>query len=254
MSWFDLIKDDEEIVEGIENMLRDILASFGVRIEDDEPETYIENEQLARIMAKYLVLLRLKDEEVESKGKIPGPTFSAYYPELTYEALTVIDDMIDELKAANLLDTYNASYDGIIPDVHTLVNRIINKVTGTEMGASYIYANPKDDIDINKSNWFTTIKGVETATRSAELWAQNDEELYSDVIQFIEDEIRGTHNTIETVTESLGQFLSERMAMNDGFMSELTEGNPSDGLVDVDWREVAELFSEDISEAMEAYR
>ena len=36
---------------------------------------------------------------------------------------------------ANLLDTYNASYDGIIPDVHTLVNRIINKVTGTEMGA-----------------------------------------------------------------------------------------------------------------------
>jgi len=102
--------------------------------------------------------------------------------------------------------------------------------------------------------WFDIIKGVETATHSAELWAQNDEELYSDAIKFIEDEIRGTYNTIETVTESLGQFLSERMAMNDGFMSELTEGNPSDGLVDVDWREVAELFSEDISEAMEAYR
>ena len=44
------------------------------------------------------------------------------------------------------------------------------------------------------------------------------------------------------------------MASNDGFMSDLTEGNSSDGLVDVDWREVAELFSEDISEAMEAYR
>jgi hypothetical protein len=102
--------------------------------------------------------------------------------------------------------------------------------------------------------WFNIIKDIETATRSAELWAQNDEELYNDAIEFIEDEIRGTYNTTETVTESLAQFLSERMALNDGFMSELTEMQPSDGLVDVDWREVADLFSEEISEAMEAYR
>ena len=102
--------------------------------------------------------------------------------------------------------------------------------------------------------WFNIIKGIETTTHSAELWAQNDKELYNDAIKFIEDEIRGTYNTTENITESLAQFLSERMASNDGFMSDLTEGNSSDGLVDVDWREVAELFSEDISEAMEAYR
>ena len=235
-------------------MLRDILESFGVRIEDDEPETFIEDERLARIMAKYLVLLRLKNEEIESKGKIPGMEFSIYYPELTYDSLTVIDDMIDELKAANLLDTYNASYDGIIPNVHTLVNKIINKVTGTQMGAGYIYDSPKDDININKSNWFTTIKGVETATLTAKRWAQKDVDLYNHAIEFIENEIRGTYNTIDSVKESLAQELSERMAGILGFMTELTEMQPSDGLVDVNWREVADLFSEEISEVMEAYR
>jgi hypothetical protein len=102
--------------------------------------------------------------------------------------------------------------------------------------------------------WFNIIKDIETATNSAEIWAQNDLSIHRDTIKFIEGEVRGTYNTVYDVTESLAQFLSKRMAQSDGFMEELTGREPSDGLVDVDWRQVAERFSEEISEAMEAYR
>ena len=102
--------------------------------------------------------------------------------------------------------------------------------------------------------WFNIIKDIENATNKAEIWAHNDLSIHRDAIKFIEGEVRGTYNTVYDVTESLAQFLSKRMAQSDGFMSELTEMQPSDGLVDVDWRQVSDLFSEEISEAMEAYR
>jgi hypothetical protein len=258
MRWFDIIKDDDD-GELTEEQIAEVTALFNEimeRIEREErgefyipdAEPFIENERLARIMAKYLVGLRIIDEEIQSKDiGLETHMFSFYYPELTFEALEMIDDLLDELQAANLLDEYNNSYDGIIPDVHALVNKIINTVAGdVARGSGYGY--------INKSSWFNTIKGVETATRSAELWLQKDEDLYMDAVKFIEHEIRGTYNTIKSVKESLAQELSERMAEIDGFMIELTEMQPYDGLVDIDWIKIADLFSEEISEAMEAYR
>ena len=102
--------------------------------------------------------------------------------------------------------------------------------------------------------WFNIIKDIENATNKAEIWAHNDLSIHRDAIKFIEGEVRGTYNTVYDVTEFLAEFLSKRMAQSDGFMRDLTEGKPSGGLVDVDWRQVAESFSEEISEAMEAYR
>jgi hypothetical protein len=259
MSWFDIIKDDEDFDGLTEEQIEEITAIFNEIVErvqreererlyGPDPEPFIENERLARIMATYLVRLRMINEEIQSKDLgLETQMFSFYYPELTFEALEMIDDLLDELQAANLLDEFNSSYDGIIPDVHYLVNEIINTVAeDVARGSGYGY--------INKSSWFNTIKGVETATLTAKRWAQKDVDLYNHAIEFIENEIRGTYNTVESVKESLAQELSERMAGILGFMTELTEMQPSDGLVDVNWREVADLFSEEISEVMEAYR
>ena len=59
-------------------------------------------------------------------------------------------------------------------------------------------------------------KGTATATRSAQLWSLNDYDL-------------------------------------DGFMEELVEGTPSDGISDVDWEDVAHGFNEEIKQMLEDF-
>ena len=44
------------------------------------------------------------------------------------------------------------------------------------------------------------------------------------------------------------------MPNSQGFMDELVDMQPSDGLSDVDWEEVARNFTEEIKEEMEVYR
>ena len=270
MRWFDIIKDDEDFDGLTEEQIEEITALFNEIVErvqreererlyGPDPEPFIANEQLARIMATYLVRLRMMNEEIQSKDVgLETHMFSFYYPELTFEALEMIDDLLDELQAANLLDEFNSSSAGIIPDVHYLINEIINSVADdvTDFGLGYIYYRPDEEPDeeVNKSSWFNTIKGIETATRSAELWALNEESIYNMAMGFITNSIRGTNTSLEEAIQELAQYLSEIMPNSQGFMNELVDMQPSDGLSDVDWEEVARNFTEEIKEEMEAYR
>ena len=264
MPWFNIIKDDEdelseEAKAALPELFKEILARVKRRQREREygpdPEPFIANSRLARIVATYLVRLQMVNEEIQSKDLgLETHMFSYYYPELTFEALEIIDDLLDELQAANLLDEFNDSYAGRIPDVHTLMNEIINTVASdvTEFGAGYIYYKP--DEEVNKSSWFNTIKGMETATRSAEIWALNEEAIYNMAMGFITNSIRGTNTSLEEAIQELAQYLSEIMPENQGFMDELVDMKPSDGLSYVDWEEVARNFTEEIKEEMEAYR
>tara|TARA_R100001082_G_scaffold111278_1_gene94723 strand:- start:11200 stop:12006 length:807 start_codon:yes stop_codon:yes gene_type:complete len=268
MSWFNIIKDDEDFDQLTEEQVEELTELFNTIVErvrqrereemfGPEPEPFIANERLARIMATYLVRLRMEVEEIRSKNLgLETHMFSYYYPELTFRALETIDDLLDELQAANLLEEFQESHDGIIPDVHALMNEIINTVADTDLGAGYIYYDPQELYDslMRKSSWFDTIKGIDTATRSAELWVLNEEAIYNMAMGFITNSIRGTNTSLEEAIQELAQYLSEIMPTSQGFMDELVDMQPSDGLSDVDWEEVARNFTEEIKEEMEAYR
>lgn len=98
--------------------------------------------------------------------------------------------------------------------------------------------------------WWTIIKGTETATRSAELWINSDERLYNDIMQFITKLIEGGH-TKKVIIAQLISWLSERMALTEGFMDDLINLEPSDGLSDVDWEEVVAGLDEEIDTLFE---
>ena len=93
---------------------------------------------------------------------------------------------------------------------------------------------------------------TETATRSAELWAQNDYDVYQKAVEIIRL-LASDYGTVEEIKERLIRWLPERMASLEGFMDELIEMEPMDSISDVDWEEVAEIFSEEIEEAVAKY-
>ena len=88
---------------------------------------------------------------------------------------------------------------------------------------------------------------TETATRSAELWAQNDYEVYQEIVKIIRL-LASDYATVEEIKERLIRWLPERMASLEGFMDELIEMEPMDSISDVDWEEVVEIFTEEIEE------
>lgn len=93
---------------------------------------------------------------------------------------------------------------------------------------------------------------TETATRSAELWAQNDYDVYQKAVEIIRL-LASDYATVEEIKERLVRWLPERMATLEGFMDELIEMEPMDSISDVDWEEVVEMFSDEIEEAVAKY-
>ena len=91
-----------------------------------------------------------------------------------------------------------------------------------------------------------------TATRSAELWAQNDYDVYQKAVEIIQL-LASDYATVEEIKERLIRWLPERMASLEGFMDELIEMEPMDSISDVDWEEVVEIFSDEIEEAVAKY-
>ena len=91
-----------------------------------------------------------------------------------------------------------------------------------------------------------------TATRSAELWAQNDYDVYQKAVEIIQL-LASDYATVEEIKERLIRWLPERMASLEGFMDELIEMEPMDSISDVDWEEVVEMFSDEIEEAVAKY-
>ena len=98
-------------------------------------------------------------------------------------------------------------------------------------------------------------KSIETATRSAELWAMNDYDLYQDVKAKITTLVKSGHDKEEIIT-ILSSWLPNMMAHMDGFMEELeredAQGVP-DAISDVDWEEVSRNYEEDIDTIIEDY-
>ena len=101
--------------------------------------------------------------------------------------------------------------------------------------------------------WQDILKNTETATRSADLWSMNDDGLYMSIIDDITVLVKEGHSKEEILENLAAKKLPERMANLDGFMEELTEMTPSDGISDVDWEEVARNFDEDIDSIIEDY-
>jgi len=100
--------------------------------------------------------------------------------------------------------------------------------------------------------WQDILKDTATATRSADLWTMNDYGFYMSILDDIKFLVKKKH-TKEEILEALASILPEKMAHIDGFMDELIEMSPSDGLSDVDWVQVVENFDEDIDTIMEDY-
>ena len=95
-------------------------------------------------------------------------------------------------------------------------------------------------------------KGTATATRSAQLWSLNDYDFYDRIINWIKERVFEDKDYNE-IFKDLVQHLPEAMAHLDGFMEELVEGTPSDGISDVDWEDVAHGFNEEIKQMLEDF-
>lgn len=88
-------------------------------------------------------------------------------------------------------------------------------------------------------------KSVATATRSAELWAHNDEELYRRIIGGIESAVQSGMSR-EKVHDMLAQnILPHALMRNEGLAEELSrplEDGSVDSMNDIDYEEVADGF------------
>jgi hypothetical protein len=109
------------------------------------------------------------------------------------------------------------------------------------------------------------VKDMATATRTADLWSMNDETLYFKVRDIITKEVKFYYDSDETeeevkenIIEELAARLPEMMANMPGFMDDLLspvniDDEMGDSISDVDWREVAENYSEDIDGIMDDF-
>ena len=103
-------------------------------------------------------------------------------------------------------------------------------------------------------SWRNILKNTETATRSADLWSINDYGFYMSILEDIKFLVKENHSKEEILESLASKILPEKMAHLDGFMEELTAMEPSDGISDVDWEEVARNFEEDIDSIIEDYQ
>jgi len=98
-------------------------------------------------------------------------------------------------------------------------------------------------------------KKVATATRSAELWIMNEEEVYRQVLAYIKSLVMAGYEK-EELMDKLANWLPNIMIHMEGFMEELeTEDydGSTDSINEVDWDVVAENYSEDVDTIIEDY-
>ena len=105
-------------------------------------------------------------------------------------------------------------------------------------------------------------KSIATVTRSAVLWSNNEYNVYQFMVGWIRDNARRLVKDVEgdglqmanvkqEMMNRTARQLAEVMANMDGFMEELTEREPMDSLSDVDWDKVAEVYEDEIDEAID---
>ena len=103
--------------------------------------------------------------------------------------------------------------------------------------------------------WMSVKKSIETATRSAELWAHNTEEIYFKVINAIQSSVNMGETREETKALLATSILPTAMMPIEGLHEELSRPDydgTTDSWNDIDWEEVAEGFMDYYDEYQQA--
>ena len=257
---------DQEIVNLMYDELEGFLDTYSDYLYEIKPDIH---KKVITLVEKSLLL------ELSSYADAKDPDQShnvrnsvIHIVEALYEALndvekTMFSKLLQLFRNISLLLT--SGWAAALQDEDTLMGKIgiFSMLEESINGETYIDTHIIDNLDVKIKTMLSNYeyrdtqrlkKGIETATRSAEIWALNEEAIYNMAMGFITNSIRGTNTTLEEAIQELAQYLSEIMPNSQGFMNELVDMQPSDGLSDVDWEEVARNFTEEIKEEMEAYR
>jgi len=129
-----------------------------------------------------------------------------------------------------------------------------NRAISTYLNTSSYYINmgkTSYGTEYRLKDTFTKLmKGMETATRSAELHAMNDFDLYQSILGYIKSLVNAGNDKTE-VLSMLSQWLPNIMVHNSNFMEELQGYGEIDAISDVEWANVAENFSDYIDDFVE---
>lgn len=257
---------DQEIVNLMYDELEGFLDTYSDYLYEIRPDIH---KKVITLVEKSLLL----EISAYADAKDPDQSHNVrnsviHIVEALYEALNDVEKtMFSKLLQLfrNISSLLTSGWAAALQDEDTLMGKIgiFSMLEESINGETYIDTHIIDNLDVKIKTMLSNYeyrdtqrlkKGIETATRSAEIWALNEEAIYNMAMGFITNSIRGTNTTLEEAIQELAQYLSEIMPNSQGFMNELVDMQPSDGLSDVDWEEVARNFTEEIKEEMEAYR
>ena len=257
---------DQEIVNLMYDELEGFLDTYSDYLYEIRPDIH---KKVITLVEKSLLL----EISAYADAKDPDQSHNVrnsviHIVEALYEALNDVEKtMFSKLLQLfrNISSLLTSGWAAALQDEDTLMGKIgiFSMLEESINGETYIDTHIIDNLDVKIKTMLSNYeyrdtqrlkKGIEPATRSAEIWALNEEAIYNMAMGFITNSIRGTNTTLEEAIQELAQYLSEIMPNSQGFMNELVDMQPSDGLSDVDWEEVARNFTEEIKEEMEAYR
>lgn len=257
---------DQEIVNLMYDELEGFLDTYSDYLYEIRPDIH---KKVITLVEKSLLL----EISAYADAKDPDQSHNVrnsviHIVEALYEALNDVEKtMFSKLLQLfrNISSLLTSGWAAALQDEDTLMGKIgiFSMLEESINDETYIDTHIIDNLDVKIKTMLSNYeyrdtqrlkKGIETATRSAEIWALNEEAIYNMAMGFITNSIRGTNTTLEEAIQELAQYLSEIMPNSQGFMNELVDMQPSDGLSDVDWEEVARNFTEEIKEEMEAYR
>ena len=166
--------------------------------------------------------------------------------------------IIDEIMS----DGYNRTSRGIIESLYNHQNdkKASTRNIPTQKAISmYLKSNP-EYIRMGSSSYGTEyrlkdavtklMKGMETATRSAELWIANDYDLNQMALGYIKSLVQSGHDKAKIMSK-LSAWLPNMMVHHSGFMDELEGYGEIDAISDVEWANVAETFADHVDDLVE---
>ena len=159
-------------------------------------------------------------------------------------------------------DGYNRTSRGIIESLYNHQNdkKASTRNIPTQRAINmYLKSNP-EYIRMGSSSYGTEyrlkdavtklMKGMETATRSAELWIANDYDLNQMALGYIKSLVQSGHDKIKIMSK-LSAWLPNMMVHHSGFMDELEGYGEIDAISDVEWANVAETFADHVDDLVE---
>tara|TARA_R100001510_G_C7655182_1_gene214167 strand:+ start:553 stop:1482 length:930 start_codon:yes stop_codon:yes gene_type:complete len=199
-------------------------------------------------------------DNVRTEGSDPARNLTSPYKKMLKgsKPMNRWGPIIDEIMS----DGYNRTSRGIIESLYNYQNdkkKSTRGIPSQRAISMYLKSNP-EYIKMSSSSYGTEyrlkdnvtklMKGMETATRSAELHAMNDYDLYQSIIGYIKSLVKAGNDKAE-VLSMLSQWLPNIMVHNSNFMEELEGYGEIDAISDVEWANVAENFADYIDDFVE---